>query len=202
MGIYQNREYYERATAFGNYDLPASFPADSRYRRYHDTGFGPKFRIHPLAAAIARKQLKVMDSRNAFIDAQMRSLNDRLSELPGLSMQHCRPDAKRVYWAGNLVFLDEAKAGCPKEKLIQALRAEGVRISSSTYPEQHKFAIYSEEKWWHHKPEVPESLPGCAQVNRTSASMPLFYGEASELIDQYVKTFEKVWAGRSQLAKA
>ncbi len=202
MGIYQNREHYERATAFGNYDLPAGFPPESRYRQYQETGFGPKFRIHPLAAAIARKQLKVMDSRNAFIDAQMRSLNGRLVELPGLAAQYCRPDAKRVYWAGNVLFLDEAKAGCPKETLVKALRAEGVRIGSGAYPEQHKFAIYSEAKWWHHKPEVPESLPGCAQVNRTSVSLPLFYEEASELIDQYVKAFEKVWARRSQLAKA
>ncbi|MBI3646249.1 MAG: DegT/DnrJ/EryC1/StrS family aminotransferase [Acidobacteriales bacterium] len=201
MGIYQNREYYERATAFGNYELPETFPQDSSYRKYHDTGFGPKFRIHPLAAALARKQLQTMESRIALLDAQMRKLNDRLVELPGLSVQYCRPDARRVYWAGNLLFLDEAKAGCPKEALIKALRAEGVRISSTTYPEQHKFTIYSEAKWWHHKPDVPEFLPGCAEVNRTSVTMPLFYDEASELIDQYVKAFEKVWAKRSQLAR-
>lgn len=201
LGIYQNREYYERATAFGNYDLPETFPEDSAYLKYHDTGFGPKFRIHPLAAALARKQLKNMERRNVLLDAQMRKLNGRLVELPGLSAQYCRPDAKRVYWASNLLFLDDAKAGCPKQTLIKALRAEGVRISATTYPEQHKFAIYSEEKWWHHKPDVPAFLPGCAQVNRTSVSLPLFHQEASELIDQYVKAFEKVWAKRPQLAK-
>ena len=32
MGMYQDREHYERATAFGNYDAPASFPADSPVR--------------------------------------------------------------------------------------------------------------------------------------------------------------------------
>jgi len=138
MGIYRNRELYERATAFGNYDLPESFPKDSPYREYHDTGFGPKFRIHPLAAAIARKQLKGLEGRTTLLRAQMQKLNDRLAGLPGISAQHCRPDAKRVYWAANLLFLDEAKAGCPKDALIKALRAEGVLISSSTYPEQHR----------------------------------------------------------------
>lgn len=201
MGIYQNRELYERATAFGNYDLPESFPKDSPYREYHDTGFGPKFRIHPLAAAIARKQLKTLDGRLATLGAQMKTLNERLAQLPGVSAQYCRPDAKRVYWAGNLLFLDEAKAGCPKETLIKALRAEGVRISSSTYPEQHRFKIYSEAKWWNHKPQIPEVLPGCAEVNRKSVTMPLFHVEASELIEQYAAAFEKVWAKRSSLVK-
>ncbi len=200
MGIYRNRELYERATAFGNYDLPESFPKDSPYREYHDTGFGPKFRIHPLAAAIARKQLKGLEGRTTLLRAQMQKLNDRLAGLPGISAQHCRPDAKRVYWAANLLFLDEAKAVCPKDALIKALRAEGVRISSSTYPEQHRFKIYSEAKWWSHKPQIPDVLPGCAEVNRKSVTMPLFHQEASELVDQYVIAFEKVWAKRSQLA--
>src|SRR5262249_28681167 len=45
MGMYQTREYYERATMFGNYDLPASFPEDSPYRTYAGTGMGLKLRI-------------------------------------------------------------------------------------------------------------------------------------------------------------
>ena len=73
--------------------------------------------------------------------------------------------------------------------------------SSSTYPEQHRFKIYSEAKWWSHKPQIPDVLPGCAEVNRKSVTMPLFHQEASELVDQYVIPFEKVWAKRSQLAK-
>jgi len=55
-GVYQTREHYERATMFGNYELPNSFPQDSAYRIYQGTGMGPKLRIHPLAAALARRQ--------------------------------------------------------------------------------------------------------------------------------------------------
>ena len=51
---YREREHYERATAFGNYELPGTFPADSPYRAYQGTGFGPKFRIHPLAASLGQ----------------------------------------------------------------------------------------------------------------------------------------------------
>ena len=45
------------------------------------------------------------------------------------------------------------------------------------------------------------TLPGTTQVNRTAVRLPLFREPASELTDQYVKAFEKVWAKRSQLAK-
>ncbi|MEK7407947.1 MAG: DegT/DnrJ/EryC1/StrS family aminotransferase [Acidobacteriota bacterium] len=201
-GVYQSREHYERATMFGNYELPSSFPADSPYRTYAGTGMGPKFRIHPLAAAIARKQLRTMDQLTALVDAQVRKLTDRIVELPGLSRPYCRADARRVYWSGHMLFIDEAKTGCRKDALIKALRAEGVRVSDGAYDEQHKYRLYSEAKWWHHPPEIPKDLPGTTEVNRKAIKLPVFYEEAPELIEQYVKAFEKVWAKRAQLANA
>lgn len=201
-GVYQTRELYERATMFGNYELPASFPEDSPYRTYAGTGMGPKFRIHPLAAAIARRQLPKIDKLNELVDRQVRQLTDRLVDLPGLSRPYTRPDARRVYWTGHMLFIDEVKAGCPKEKLVKALQAEGVRVSPGKYDEQHRYRLYSEAKWWHHPVVIPEDLPGTTQVNKTSIKLPVFYEEAGELIEQYVKAFEKVWAKRSELARS
>ena len=201
MGMYQTREYYERAAAFGHYEDPPKFPEDSPYRRYHGTGFGQKYRIHPLAAALARQQLKGLDQRNAEIAAQVRRLNDRLVQLPGLSEPYCRPDQQRVYYSVNMLFLNEAKARFARAALCKALQAEGVEASPGTYPEQHQFAIYSEAKWWHHPPEVPKVLPGCAQVNRDCVYLPLWRADVGELVDQYVKAFEKVWAHGQELAK-
>jgi hypothetical protein len=43
-------------------------------------------------------------------------------------------------------------------------------------------------------------MPGNAQVNSTHIFLPLVHGEAPELLDQWVKAFEKVWANRAQLA--
>jgi dTDP-4-amino-4,6-dideoxygalactose transaminase len=201
MGVYQDRERFERATTFGNYDLPNRFPADSKYRKYDQTGFGPKFRIHPLAAALARRQMLKLDERNALIASQIRRLNERLSALPGLSTQRVRSDMKRVHWAANILFLDEKKAGFSRSALLTALKAEGVRANAAAYPEQHKFALYREAQWWHHAPDVPDELPGCAEVNRTTVRLPLFTAEASELIDQYAEAFEKIWAHRETVAK-
>ncbi|MFH1742886.1 MAG: DegT/DnrJ/EryC1/StrS family aminotransferase, partial [bacterium] len=199
MGNYQTREYYERAAAFGHYEDPPKFPEDSPYRKYNGTGFGQKYRIHPIAAVLARKQLAVLDERNADVRRRIHELNSRITQLPGLSEPFCRKDAERVYYSNNMLFLDEAKAGITREALLKALKAEGVSAGSGAYPEQHKFTIYSEEKWWHHKPDVPKSLPGTEQVNRSCIYLPVLYEDLPEVTDQYVSAFEKIWAHRDKL---
>jgi dTDP-4-amino-4,6-dideoxygalactose transaminase len=199
MGMYATREYYERAAAFGHYEDPVKFPADSPVRAYEGTGFGQKYRMHPLAAVLARTQLRSLDERNALVKKNVRRLNDRLTQLPGLSEPRCRPDQDRVYYHANMLIFDEKKAGFPREALLKALKAEGVRASWWDYPEQHKLKIYSEAKWWHHAPQIPD-LPGTREVNRTHIFIPLIYGEAPDLIEQYVKGFEKVWAHRAEVA--
>jgi dTDP-4-amino-4,6-dideoxygalactose transaminase len=200
MGMYQTREYYERAAAFGHYEDPAKFPADSPVHAYVDTGFGMKLRMHPFAAAIARQQLRTLDERTALVEANVRRMNDRLIQLPGLSEPHVRADQKRAYYYANMLLLDPAKAGFSRDALVKALQAEGVRVSVWVYPEQHKLKIYSEAKWWHHPPVIPSSMPGNDYINKNHIFMPLLYGEAPEVIDQNIKAFEKVWTHRSELA--
>jgi len=202
MGMYRTREYFERAAAFGHYEDPVKFPKDSPVRAYEGTGFGQKYRMHPFAAAIIRQQLKGLDERNAVVTKNVRALNSRLLQLPGISEPRCRPDQERVYYYMSMLFLDEAKAGFKRAAMLKALKAEGVPVSTWDYPEQHKLKIYSEAKWWHHKPQIPDSMPGNTQVNSTHFFLPLLHGEVPELVDQYVKAFEKVWAHRAALAKA
>jgi len=199
MGIYQNRECYERATALGHYEVPKSYPEDSPYRRYAVSGMGLKLRMHPMCAVLARLQLKRLDQRSKEGVAQTRSLNDRLTQLPGLYDQKTRPDAQRLYYDQNTLFIDEAEAGMSRETLIKALNAEGVMARPFVYPLQHKLALYAEAQWWHHKPVIPDVLPGSEQCNATAIFLPYFTKPVPELVEQYVKAFEKVWAHRKSL---
>ncbi len=201
MGVYQKRETFERATVFGHYDAGSELAKESPFR-YEETGLGLKFRMHPLAAALCREQLKGLDQRNADTRRRAREINDRLLQLPGISEPRCRPDAIRVYYPNNMLHLDEAKAGFSRKAMLKALSAEGVKATAGHYLQQHKLRIYSEAKWWHHPPVVPQGdLPGCQQLNKTSFTLPLFYEDAPEVMDQYVRAFEKVWARKSDLAK-
>jgi len=201
MAVFQQKEDFERGAVFGHYDIGGSFPDDSAYRKYQGSGLGLKLRMHPLAAALVRCQLTGLEKRNTEGVAQVRRLNDRLLQLPGLYEQAARPDMKRLYYAWNMLFIDEARAGMSREMCVKALRAEGVQARANSYTLQHKLPLYSEEKWWHHKPEIPE-LPGSEQANRTAISLPHFTSDVPEVVEQYVKAFEKVWAHREAIAKA
>jgi perosamine synthetase len=201
MGLYRSREHYERAAAFGHYEDPAKFPENSPVRAYHDTGFGQKYRMHPLAAALARQQLKKLDSQSAIVARNVRTMNDRLTQLAGLTEPRCRPDQKRAYYNTSMLFVDFKKLGFSRDQLVKALKAEGVSPSFWDYPEQHKLKIYTEAKWWHHPPKIPGSMPGNAYVNANHIMLPLIHGDAPELIEQYVKAFEKVWAHKDDVAK-
>ena len=202
MGMYQTREYYERAAAFGEYNDPAKFPKESPVHAYEGTGFGQKYRMHPLAAALARQQLKQLDALNELVARNVKAMNQHLVQLEGVTEPYCHPDQQRVYYHRNMLLIDFKKLGFSRDKLVKALKAEGVDVNFWDYPEQHKLKIYSEAKWWHHAPEVPASMPGNAYINANHIFLPIFYGDAPELIEQYVKAFQKVWAARSELAKA
>ena len=202
MGMYHNRLHYERATAFGEYTAPEKFPADSPIHRYAGPGFGQKYRMHPFAAAVGRLQLRNLDAHNDLVRKNVRSQNDPLIQLPGLREPRVRPDQIRSYYNANMLLLDSAKAGFSRDTLVEALKVEGVGVSTWVYPEQHKLTIYSEPQWWHHPVTIPTSMPGNDYINGNHIFLPLFYGEADDVIDQYVKAFQKVWAHRSQLASS
>ncbi len=202
MGMYRSRSYYERAAAFGHYEDPVKFAADSPVRAYEGTGFGQKYRMHPLAAAIARVQLRGLDERNRITRKNVQALNGRLTQLAAVAEPKLTPDMERVYYTGNMLLIDFAKLGVPRDTIVKALKAEGVPASFWDYPEQHKLKIYSEAKWWHHAPKIPASMPGNEWVNKNHIFIPCIYGEAPDLIEQYAKAFEKVWAHRKQLASA
>jgi dTDP-4-amino-4,6-dideoxygalactose transaminase len=200
MGMYHKRLHYERAVAFGEYTAPETFPSDSPMHRYAGTGCGQKYRMHPFAAALGRVQLRGLDAQASLVEKNVRRQNDPLIQLTGLSEPRCRADQKRAYYNCNMLLLDSGKAGLSRDALLKALKAEGVHASTWVYPEQHKLTIYSEPQWWHHPPVIPTSMPGNDFINNQHIFLPLFYGEADDVIDQYVKAFQKIWAHRSQLA--
>ena len=201
MANYENREYYERAATFGHYECPGQFPSDSKYKKYSASGLGLKLRMHPMGAALARCQLKILDQQTEMERQQNQSLNSRLCQLPGISEQAGGSGVKRVYWSRNQLFIDPAKAGISREAAVKALKAEGVGIGNLNYSVSHRDTAFNEPQWWHHAPVIPDRLPGLEEALRTGVSLPRFTKPVPELIDQYVLAFQKVWAHRAELAK-
>lgn len=202
MGNYQNRDDYERAATLGHYECPPKFASGSKYAKYHGTGLGMKLRMHPMAAALARCQLKKLTSQNGVGITQTRRLNDRLIQLPGLYEQQNRPDVERVFYNQNRFLFNETEAGMSREACIKALRAEGVSVGAAGPQFQCDHPAYHEPQWWHHPPVIAEHYPGADELTRRGISLPYFTKAVPELIDQYIAAFEKVWAHRKELGNA
>ncbi|HNZ48859.1 MAG TPA: DegT/DnrJ/EryC1/StrS family aminotransferase [Candidatus Hydrogenedentes bacterium] len=200
MAMYKDRGDFERAVTYGNYELPNTFPDDSPYRKYQGTAFGSKLRIHPVAAILGKFQLEKLEERNAAGKAQMKKLNDRITQLPGLTTQYVREGIERVFYSKNMLFIDEAKAGMSRENAIAALQAEGVDVTAFTWTLLHTYPIFGESKYWRQMPVLPDAVPGCDQANRQAIQLPYWTSDQPELVEQYGDAFEKVWANRKSLA--
>jgi dTDP-4-amino-4,6-dideoxygalactose transaminase len=201
MGMYKERKDFEMATTYGNYDLPGSFPEDSPLRKYQGTALGGKLRIHPISAIIMKIQIRDLDKRNAAAAAQVRKLNDRITQLSGVTEQYARPDSQRVYYNKNIIFIDEKKAGMSRAAVVKALVAEGVDAAEYTWKCLNTYPVFQEEKWWRHMPVLPKegTMPGCDEANRTAVILPLWTSEQPDLVQQYGNAFEKVWAHKDQI---
>ena len=171
-------------------------------RAYEGTGFGQKYRMHPLAAALARQQLKRLDSSIGLVDKNVKAMNQHLDQLEGITEPRCRPDQQAgLLQRQHAAHRFQESSVSPAMPSSRRSRPKAWRCRFWDYPEQHKLKIYSEAKWWHHPPTIPPSMPGNAYINANHIFLPAFYGDAPELIEQYVKAFQKVWAHRAELAR-
>jgi dTDP-4-amino-4,6-dideoxygalactose transaminase len=103
---------------------------------------GFNFRMTEIEAAIGVEQLKKL---KAFTEArvdQARRLDAGLGELPGLRIPVVKPDCSHVYYVYPLVYEPEV-AGVPRERVVQALRAEGVPASMG-YLNLHLLPMYQQ----------------------------------------------------------
>jgi dTDP-4-amino-4,6-dideoxygalactose transaminase len=200
--VYKDPRDFERATVYGNYDLPNTFPEDSPYRKYQGTAFGSKLRMHPVSAILARIQLRDLDKKNAEGIAQMKKLNERITQLPGLTAQYEAPGVHRVFYSRNFLYVDEKKSGMSRAAVVKALKAEGMDVAEYSLKLQHEYIMYKEEKWWRHMPVLPAATPACDELNAKTISLPYFTSAQPELVEQYGAAFEKIWAHKDTVGKA
>ena len=183
--ITNNQEYYERAMALGHYERLKNLSPESLYQKYYATSFGFKYRIHPLAAAIARVQLRHVEKRNKRRNKNIEYLDNKLRDLPGIKIFKAPPYVKRVYYQHEII-LEEEKLKVNKDKFMEALRKEGAQISGERYPLQHQQTIYKE------RGVSLQTLPVTECIRDKILSLPVFPQADFNLLDQYAKAFRKV----------
>ncbi|MBT8485697.1 MAG: DegT/DnrJ/EryC1/StrS family aminotransferase [Phycisphaerales bacterium] len=196
----------ERVVRYGHYErlLPMK---QSPERRFAATGFGHKFRMSPLSAAVARGQLRHLEERNARRNAACERLSRRLVPL-GIDPFLPPADVDRVYFEF-LVSAPASATGVTPATLARALQAEGARVGAPRYPLLHQQPMFTEGVWaqvarLEGRPEAdrrydPRDLPRTTAGNANLLKLPSFPAASDELIDQYATAFEKAIAHATQL---
>jgi len=211
MFLCNDTDLWEKVLRFGHYERLLAL--DSPNKRFAATGFGFKFRMSPLSAAVARVQLKHMGERNRTRNENCVYLSQRLERL-GFATMMSPPEVHRVYFEF-LVRCDENRWGIPIKELAKALQAEGAQVGAPRYPLLHQQPVFTEGTWaslarleegskamgGRPLPKYdPTALPRTAAGNATLLKLPAFPRAGRALLDQYAAAFEKVLVHAGDIA--
>ncbi|WP_223874609.1 DegT/DnrJ/EryC1/StrS family aminotransferase [Salinispora fenicalii] len=195
-------EIYYRALLHGHYNkrCRTEIPEGHPLRTYATTGLGLKFRIHPLAAAIALEQLRHLDE---YLDgrAQMADyITKQLAGVPGIEVPELY-DGDRAAWYGlPLLYKPGDLDGLTAETFYAALKAEGCAEADqpgSTCPlNLHPlfqdpgplFRAYREKLSYQ-----PGDFPTAERIHQNTIKLPVWHrSQERRLADQYIAAIIKV----------
>ncbi len=194
-----DQEVLEAATRLGHYERLLELESKNKY--FAATGFGFKFRMAPMAAALACSQLEQMQERNNRRNKNCEYLSRKL-ETMGFETFLSDADVHRVYFEF-LVRYDEKKTGLPINDLASALQAEGALVAAPRYPLLHQQPVFTHNVWSKiaRLPATqenpihtydPTDLPNTTLGNGSLLKLPSFPSANTALLDQYARAFEKV----------
>lgn len=211
MLVTNDREIWERAVRFGHYERLLHL--ESPNRRFAATGFGHKFRMSPLSAAVARSQLKRLPERNARRNENCEYLSERLESL-GVQTFLSPAGVRRVYFEF-LVRADAQAIGAPLKDIARALQAEGAHVGAPRYPLLHQQPVFTDsDQPWARIARIdgrsgfalpiyePGALPQTAAGNASLLKLPSFPRAERQLLDQYAVAFEKVLSHAAELPRS
>ena len=211
MLVTNNKEYLDRAKLLGHYGQLKNTP----FEKFNDTGFGYKYRIHPLAAAIGRVQLRKLDALNKERNDNIEYFCSCISDLPALRPRVIPQNSKRTYYGFRLQYFPEELNGLDIDSFIAALLAEGASVSPERYRPQHLQPLYAEEdifakghpwnigeRW--NLPECygPGRLPETERVPRRILVLSAWPRASKKLLNQQAEAFRKVIANIDQVPRS
>jgi perosamine synthetase len=199
-----NDETYYRVLLHGHYNkrCMTEIPPGHPLHRFAVTGMGLKFRIHPLAAAIALVQLLDLDDYLVGRAEIAQVLGDELSDLEGISVLQLADDVRSAWYGYPVVYDPDELGDLPIERFYEALHAEGlveVDRPGSTCP-LNLLPLFQDPRplFPHHTNAnqiryEPGQFPVAEQLHARTLKLPVWHREQDiPLARQYATGFRKV----------
>lgn len=205
MLITNDVEIYDRATLFANFrKRPKETVTTPDLIDYWETGFGLKLKMHPLAAAIAIKQLEKTSKWIEGRHSRLNLLSRMLKEAKGIEPPIESSSSFRGAWYGyKPLFVSEQLDNLSLDEYLRLLQAEGLDIHKPGTQPLHLTPLFSRhndprEAWNFSKKaysvdsDVSRTFPGAESYYSRAVSVPTFTTEPIELAEAYGLAFQKV----------
>ena len=175
--------------------------------------FGSNYRMTELTAAIAEVQLSRLDFLNAKNQALVRYLSKQLSAIPGLTLPYVASGNKHVYFA-YVIKVDEKKLGISRDRLVEAMRAEGFPMSRGYQKPLYLYKLFQEQQAFNntHFPFKSEGYDGAPDYSKgicpvaerlyekeLTMTQICQHPRTKKHIDLFVQALKKVLAHKNEL---
>lgn len=196
---------HTRATLLGHYrDRSREELAGLPEQRYWVTGYGQKLRMSPFNAVVARHSLRLYSERCRGRHQCLHYFRDRLKEVTFIEPPSVPQDGDMGAWYGFKPLIRPDRLPVSRERLVEALKAEGMEVDAPSGGILAKQPLYCEEIDPVYRRQrllprfSPDQFPVAQLIESFALSLPTFFDPKIHLpiIDEYLETFKKVghWA--------
>jgi dTDP-4-amino-4,6-dideoxygalactose transaminase len=204
-----DREIFERAVLLGHFRNRAFDDVTSdEYRPLATTGYGLNYRMHPLAAALARRQFEDLETYLEGRNANLAVLSKGLADIPGVEPPALRPYATRhSYFNYKPLYDAAAMDGLDRQVYLAALQAEGAPVDDSTSIPLHCEPLFQTaddgSRTYGRQPNrrvyAAGDLPNAERYAERALRIPPYTDPRPRLMEQILDAFDKVSRARSAL---
>jgi perosamine synthetase len=163
--------------------------------KYDVTMLGDNYRITTMQAALGISQLTRLEDTVAARSEIADRYDALLGEMPGVGLPPRMPD-RRSSWHLYAIEIDEEAFGCPRDQVIDALRAEGIEATLH-YPAVHLLSLYRSLGG------IPGTAPRAERLCGRLVTLPLYPEMSISDQDDVVIALARIqkWAAAGALTR-
>jgi dTDP-4-amino-4,6-dideoxygalactose transaminase len=202
--ITNNQEIYERAILLGHSGKKAKEVVKSnKYKKFAETGYGLKYRIHPLAAVIANMQFKKQDNILKQCEKNIQYYKKELKKFKFLIPEENEfGTGQRSYFSFVLKYNKKILNNLSRDDLITQMLAKGIQVrndyvSINPLHLQKLFQIKNDAQYLYgQKPQKlvykKGDFPISEKYMEDTIHLPPFVKPSKDIIDYYISALEKI----------
>ena len=184
--VTNNRDLFEKCLLISDFGLRLKSELKlKKNKKYIETGFGFKHRIHPMAAAAALYEMTKLKYYIKLRHKRLNFITKKLKKINGLEPPITKDYVNRgAFYSYRIKFKKEYFKNINFNFFITALQKEGLQVRKAGNPPLETLPYFKICK--------PKNIKSSKIFYNTTFSIPTFTFEDMKLINLYIKGFQKV----------